>query len=141
MQIKEIMSQRLQRVQGDASVAGAASLMDRHDIGCLAVAKDKEEQIIGTLTDRDIVIRAIAAEKDPKTTSVSEIMTANPVFCQADESVEQVAQRMKAGKIRRIIVKDESGQPVGMVSLGDLAARAHSDELAGQVMEEVCSAP
>lgn len=140
MQIQEIMSPSLQRVRTDASVAGAAALMDKHDVGCLAVAND-EDQVVGTLTDRDIVIRAIAAEKDPKTTIVGEVMTSEPIFCRTDDDEKTVAARMKERKVRRLIVKDDDGHCVGMVSLGDLAARAHSDQLTGEVLDDVCNAP
>ena len=137
MQIQEIMTAALERIEADATVAEAAMLMDKHDVGCLAVVDNGA--IVGILTDRDIVIRAIAAGKDPKNIDVRETMTTDPVFCRTDDEVPTVAQRMEEKKIRRVIVRDENEIPVGMVSLGDIAARAHETALTGDVMEEVCS--
>mgnify|MGYP006302875409 FL=1 len=114
-------------------------LMDKHDVGCLAVVQDGD--VVGTITDRDIVIRALAAEKDPKTTAVREAMTTDPVFCHQEDTVETVAERMREQRIRRLIVKDENGIPVGMISVGDIAARAHEAEVTGTVLEDLCSTP
>ncbi len=136
MKVQEIMTETLEWVTPDNTVSEAAMLMDKHDVGCLAVSEGG--RVVGTVTDRDIVIRGIALEKDPRTTQVQEVMTSNPIFCRTDDDVETIAQRMKEQKIRRLIVQDGSGTPVGLVSLGDISARAHADELAGEVLEEVC---
>ena len=63
----------------------AAILIDRHDISCLAALQD--EKIIGAITDRDIIIRVIAAEKDPKSSTVREMTTNDPIFCRADNNM------------------------------------------------------
>jgi len=137
MNIQDIMTESLDEVEAGTPIADAAMRMKTDDVGCLAVVRNGE--VIGTITDRDVVIRAVAEGKDLPSTSVEEAMSAHPVFCRKDDSVETVAARMREQKIRRLIVQDESGRPAGMVSLGDLAARGHSTELTGEVMEEVCA--
>ncbi|NLF29545.1 MAG: CBS domain-containing protein [Planctomycetes bacterium] len=139
MNVQEIMTTTLEAVAPDSTVMEAAMMMDKHDVGCLAVMDGGE--VVGAVTDRDIVIRTVALGKDPRSTATSEIMTSNPVFCRTDDDVETAAHRMMEQKIRRLIVQDANGTPVGLVSLGDIAARAHQDELAGEVVEDVCSCP
>ena len=139
MKVNECMTQTLERIQADAPISEAARLMDGHDIGCLAVQQDS--QIVGVVSDRDIVVRSLAGEGDPKQLQVSQVMTTEPVTCSESDDVQTVAQRMKEKKVRRLIVLDVDGNPVGMVTLGDIAARGHQTESAGTVMEEVCSAP
>ena len=136
MNVEEIMTKQLEQVDIMATIQEAARLMKEHNLGCLAVAQDGE--IVGTITDRDIVIRILAADKDPQTSWVQEAMTSNPIFCRPEDTLETVAKRMEEEKIRRLIVQNEYGTAVGMVSVGDLAARGHCVELSGEVMEEVC---
>ncbi|MBS3820182.1 MAG: CBS domain-containing protein [Planctomycetes bacterium] len=139
MTIQDIMTATLERIETGATLSEAAMLMDKHDVGCLAVVQDGD--VVGTTTDRDIVIRALAAEKDPETTSVREAMTTDPVFCHKEDTVETVAERMREQRIRRLIVEDENGIPVGMISVGDIAARAHGTEMTGTVLKDLCSTP
>lgn len=136
MNVEEIMTKKLEQVDIMASIREAAELMKVHNLGCLAVAQN--EEIVGTITDRDIVIRILAVGKDPQSAWVQEAMTSNPIFCRTEDTVETVAKRMEEEKIRRLIVQNEQGAAVGMVSVGDLAARGHCVELSGEVMEEVC---
>ena len=136
MKVQEIMTTTLESVTSDTTVLEAATMMDKHDVGCLAVTEGG--RIVGVVTDRDIVIRAIALGKDPRSTATREVMTSNPVFCRTDDDIETIALRMTEQKIRRLIVQGANGTPVGLVSLGDIAARAHADALAGEVVEDVC---
>ncbi|NBB95620.1 MAG: CBS domain-containing protein [Planctomycetes bacterium] len=133
------MTATLEGIETGATISEAAMLMDKHDVGCLAVVQDGD--VVGTVTDRDIVIRAIAAKKDPKTTAVRKAMTTDPVFRHREDAVETVAERMREQNIRRLIVKDENGIPVGMISVGDIATRAHEAGMTGKVIEELCSTP
>ncbi len=95
--------------------------------------------MVGVLTDRDIVVRAIAESRDPQLTYVREVMTSEPFFLSQDQSVEAAALAMQDKRIRRLLVQDDQGDLVGIVSLGDLAAEAHRSELSGKTLEEVCS--
>lgn len=136
MQLKEIMSQNVRMIASTASVAEAAAEMSKADIGFLAVVNDK---IIGVVTDRDIVVRAIAEGRDPRQTSVDEIMTVDIFVLSPDDSVESAALAMQSRRVRRLLLQDDSGKCVGIVSLGDLAAAGQGRALTGQTLEEVCS--
>ncbi|MBD3334367.1 MAG: CBS domain-containing protein [Candidatus Eisenbacteria bacterium] len=138
MQIKEIMSTDLAGLDAKLNIVDAAKRMAKGDIGALIIVDGKN--VIGMATDRDLVTRVLAEGKDPEQTTIRDVMTGNPVTCRPDESVEEAGQRMKERKVRRLIVQDEQGTPVGMVSIGDLAARAGREGLTGEAMREIVEA-
>ena len=88
------------------------------------------------MTDRDITVRATAEGYDPEVAHVRDAMTASVLFCLEDETVEDAADRMTAGGVRRLVVLDEAKRLVGILSLDDLAARVDG-RLAGEVIEAV----
>jgi CBS domain-containing protein len=134
MKIKGIMTRSVEVMPADGSLQDAAARMKSHDIGALPVIEGG--RLVGLLTDRDIVVRAVSEGKDPNTT-VREVMTRDVVSCREEDSVEDVAHIMKERQIRRVVVLDASKQPVGIVSLGDLAVDTRDDALKGEVLEEV----
>lgn len=136
MKVKEIMSRNVEAVTANSNLVEAASKMARLDIGFLPVL---DGQVAGVVTDRDIVVRAIAAGKDPGQTTVGDCMTPDVEVVQDDQDVAEAAALMKQNQIRRVIVKDARGAFVGVLSLGDLAAAGHEVELSGQALEEVCT--
>ena len=101
------------------SAALAARLLARHNVGALPVCSSNG-QLQGLVTDRDIVLRCVAAESDPLATTVAWIMTKRPASVSPADDVRLAAQRMSAQQVRRLPVV-EKGKVVGMVSLGDLA--------------------
>jgi CBS domain-containing protein len=135
MKIKGIMTRSVEVMPADGSLQDAAARMKSHDIGALPVLEGG--RLVGLLTDRDIVVRAVSEGKDPRTTPVREAMTRDVVSCGEDDSVKDVAGIMKGRQIRRVVVLDASKQPVGIVSLGDLAVDTKDDALKGEVLEEV----
>lgn len=136
MNAQEIMTPAVEQIRPDSNLMEASMLMSNHDVGCLAVADNGD--VVGVITDRDIVVRAIAVGRDPKTTNAGDVMSENPVFCNTDDSIETIAARMEEYKIRRLIVLDADRTPVGVVTLGDLAARGHELQLSGEVEQEIC---
>lgn len=136
MLVQDVMTTSLDSIKADASVFEASRKMQKDDVGCLAVFE--KDEAIGLISDRDIVVRCVSLGSDPKKTKVRDVMSGNLISCQSDDTVETAARRMKEQKIRRLIVRDDHGTPIGVLSLGDLAARAHEKELVGAVMEEVC---
>lgn len=116
--IREVMTKDPQTLSQDASVVEAAKLMDQHDIGNIIVVRDS--QIWGILTDRDIVVRAIAEGRDPAKTKVGDISSEELTTLSPDETVDRAVELMRERAIRRLPVV-EGETPVGIVSLGDLA--------------------
>lgn len=135
MQVREIMSSHLQSVAPDASLSYAAQQMRDLDIGMLPVQADGE--IVGTLTDRDITIRATAAGADPNATQVGEIMTHDIFTCSAEDDLLQAARVMEDHQIRRLIVQDQSGKYVGMLALADIARHREMEDLGAEILTEV----
>ncbi len=106
-------------VPSTASVSEAASVMRESHIGDVLVMQDGK--LAGLVTDRDIVVRVVARARDPKTTLVGDVCTETLVTTHPDTRLEDVEKAMRAGAIRRLPVVNDSGEPVGMLSLGDLA--------------------
>lgn len=103
----------------DASLVEAAQVMRAQDIGHVLVATGG--RVVGVLTDRDITLRAVADGADPLTVSAQAICTPNPVMVAPDDAVSSAVSLMLEYAVRRLPVV-EDGQPVGMVTLRDVAA-------------------
>lgn len=119
LQVRDIMNQNVVSIEPGESAALAARLLARHNVGALPVCSPKGI-LQGIVSDRDIILRCVAAEEDPAALKVGEIMTRYPAAVNPQDDVRQAAQLMSAKQIRRLPVV-EQGQVVGMVSLGDLA--------------------
>jgi len=109
--------------------------MKKLDIGPLPVCGDND-RLLGLVTDRDIVIRAVADARDLQETKVQDIMTPDIEYCHDDHPVEHAARLMREKQIRRLAVLNSDNRLVGIVSLGDLATET-SEELAGNALEGI----
>jgi CBS domain-containing protein len=135
MKLKEIMTQEVEIVHTDDSVQTAAEKMRYRDIGFLPVYDG--EQLIGVLTDRDIVIRAMAEGVDPKKSLRQDWITKPVVSCYDDQDVDEAARLMEEHQIRRLVILGRDDERiVGVVSLGDLAKNV-DDKKSGEVLQEV----
>jgi CBS domain-containing protein len=122
--VEEIMTTNPRTVNVDDTVLQAAQLMRDNDIGDVIVVEDG--QVTGIVTDRDIVVRAVAEGRDSESTTVGEIATTEVQAIEPDASVDDTLRMMREHDIRRLpIVKN--GRPVGIVSLGDLAVEREPD--------------
>jgi len=119
MTVKELMTGRVITVGQDEPVLAAARLLKRHGLGALPVT-DASGRLRGLVTDRDIVLRCVAMESDPRTVCVREIMSRGIVTAGAEEPLEQAAQTMAREQVRRLPVTD-GGRLVGMLTLCDMA--------------------
>jgi len=135
MKVKEIMSTKVEMIQSNSTIIEAAKKMMSKDIGVLPV--QEETRIVGIITDRDIIVRAIAANLDPKTTKVSKIMSRQVSSCSQDEEVEDAAKIMETKQIHRLIVLDSDNKPVGIFSVGDIAMKTSDEHLTWEVMEKI----
>lgn len=135
MQVKDIMTRDVQVVSPDTSILDAARKMRAFDVGCLPVCKGN--RCVGVLTDRDMIIRAIAEGRDLQSTPVSDIMTTDIVACSEDDDISKVVKLMEDKQVRRVLILDEDRFPVGICSVGDLALDSGDLQLAGEVMHEV----
>lgn len=135
MRLEEVMTTDVETVTSDASLMEAAAQMKSLDVGLIPVCDG--EELKGTLTDRDITVRATAAGLDPSQTRVSEIMSTDVVYCFEDQEIEEAMSLMEARQIRRLPVLSREKRLVGIVSLGDLAVHAGQNELLGDTLKEV----
>lgn len=134
MKVSEVMASNVQMIGRADSLETAARLMREHDIGCVLVGS--EGKLEGMLTDRDIVLRAIAGERPLNQLTAADAMTANPIWCRADDTIKQAAVIMEDKRVRRLPVLDFQNRIVGVVSLGDICTHT-SHRLAGELIEEV----
>lgn len=125
MTIGALMTPDPRTVGPNDTLQQAAQAMDDLNVGVLPVCEDG--RLLGVLTDRDIVVRSTSAGQDPRTARVSEVMTTEPFSLQPDASVEDALRLMEEHQLRRMMVVDEAGALVGVVSLGDLAAAGMPD--------------
>jgi CBS domain-containing protein len=119
MKVSEIMSARPVTVGQNEPAAHAARLMKRHNLGALPVTDDAG-RLRGIVTDRDITLRCAAADVDPRSVPVRDIMSRGVMTVSPAEEVEAAARRMGDGRVHRLPVV-EAGRIVGMVSLSDMA--------------------
>jgi CBS domain-containing protein len=123
MKISEVMTAKPQVIKASESILKAAELLARNNIGALPV--EKEDKLIGMLTDRDIVVRVVAGGKDPAKTRVEDVVSDQVKYCYEDEDVEHVAENMHQLLVRRLPVMNRHKRLVGIVSIDDIQPRQH----------------
>jgi CBS domain-containing protein len=128
--LREIMTQKPVTVQVTDTVVAAARSMRDGNIGDVVVVDN--DQIQGILTDRDIVVRALAEGRDPARTTVGEICSRELTTLSPNDAIGDAEKTMRARAIRRLPVV-EGGRPVGIVSLGDLAVERNPDSTLGGI--------
>ena len=133
MKVNECMCKDVCFVKPDCKVYDAARIMCENHIGCIPVC-DNEKTVVGILTDRDIVLRTVACDKDVKSTNVSEIMSCYVCTCGWNEEVAEAENAMAKNQVRRIPVVDDNNKMVGILTMGDLA---HNDRELGK--QNVCT--
>jgi CBS domain-containing protein len=138
MKVGQLMTRDVECTRPDASVYEAARLMKDLDIGSLPV-RGERDQLVGILTDRDIVVRGVAEGHDPVMTRVQSVMTQKVVTVFDDQDVTDAVRLMEAHQIRRIVVVDRSSRIVGIVSLGDVALDGVDRRLVTETLERVSS--
>jgi len=132
MRIADAMTREVYMVTPDQNLIDAAKMMADCDCGILPV--EENDRLVGMITDRDIVVRALAQGKTG-TTSVREVMSQDVKYCFEDDDVSKVANNMADIQVRRLPVVDKDKRLTGIVSLGDIAntneAESATDALCG----------
>jgi CBS domain-containing protein len=135
MLVKEIMTMGIEMIDSDMSVCEAAKKMRSLGIGSLPVQQGN--QIVGIITKKDIVNRCVAEGCDSLSMEISEIMTKEIATCWEDETIEEAAAILEQNQLHRLLVMSNENEPVGMVSLGDMAVKAHDEHVAWEVLERI----
>lgn len=119
------------------SVAIAAQIMKRNDVGPVLVVSDHhEKRLVGIVTDRDLAVNVIADGRDAHTTRVDEVMSLNPICCREDEDTHRALQLMANHQIRRIPIVDQDNRLSGIVAQADIALHEDEKEV-GRVVEHI----
>jgi CBS domain-containing protein len=122
-------------VGSGTSVHDAALLMNEYKVGSLLVMSGK--QVVGIVTERDILVRIVVPGADPSRTAVGDIMTTEVICCRPHTSLDEARGVMKNRRIRHMPVLDEAQRLCGIVSIGDLNAyEAHDREVTIHILEE-----
>jgi len=117
--VRQAMTPHVEVVFAESTLREAAELMRAVDAGSLPVV-DAQSEVVGMVTDRDIVVRGLALGLSGDS-QVSEVMTARVYAIPEDETLREAVKRMRRHEVRRLVVLDERGRLVGVLSLGDLA--------------------
>jgi CBS domain-containing protein len=135
MQLRDIMTTAVQLTDPAMMLKDAAALMRDGDFGLLPVGEN--DRLVGTITDRDITVRAVAEGKDPGTTPVRDAMSKGIRYCFEDQTAEEAAELMSEAQIRRLPVLNRDKRLVGIVALADLATEAPTGEPSGTAIRGV----
>jgi CBS domain-containing protein len=131
MLVKDVMTKQVVTAAPEASIRDVARLMSESDTGVIPII---DGDLLGMVTDRDIVVRAVAEGLDSNT-SISEIMTAGIESCLEEDELKEAADRMSELQMRRLLVFNDAGMIAGILSLGDIAGI--NEEMAGVTLEEI----
>jgi len=136
MKVKDFMTNDIAFVTTDAKVSDVAKLMQENHVGSVPICNE-ENNVVGMITDRDIVLRNVANRKDPNQTPVTEIMTTDIVTVEPNTDIYKVSRIMAEKQIRRIPVV-ENNKIVGMVTIGDLTKDRNFDVEIANCLCDIC---
>jgi len=130
MLVKDIMTQEVVTIKPSATISEAATLMRQYDIGILPVVEG--ENVVGVITDRDIVTRSVAQNKP--NLSVSDCMSKSTIYANPTQNVKTAVKTMAAQQIRRVPVM-ENGALCGILSVSDIVRNGFDAEIANALCE------
>ncbi|MCU1288542.1 MAG: hypothetical protein JWN60_771 [Acidobacteria bacterium] len=138
MQVREIMTKNPASCTPEASLREIAQMMVEHDCGCIPVVENQAtKKPIGTITDRDIAVRAFTVGHNPSEMKASDIMTMGITTVSPETSVQECCDLMEDKKIRRMLVVDQGGKLSGIVAQADVAQYASDPSLIGDMVHEI----
>jgi predicted transcriptional regulator len=134
MQVSEVMHKGVNTVQINDSIKKVAALMKREDIGAVPVYKN--ERPVGFVTDRDIVVSCVA-HGHPADDPISHAMSREIISVRESEDLLSAARKMRENQVSRLLVVNESEEPVGMLTIQDLTKNIDNDELMSEVLTDI----
>ena len=124
--VAEVMTRGVRSMSPQDPVVMAAQAMDELNVGVIPVCEG--EKVVGMVTDRDIVVRGVAQQADTQSMKLADVMSTNVRCVHEDDDIDDVLSQMADAQIRRLPVVDKNEKLVGIVSLGDIAAKDPEDE-------------
>lgn len=134
MKVKEIMTRNIEVLDSNTSIQEAAEKMKELDVGYMPVTVGKD--VVGIITDRDVVVRVVAQGMIPEEARVVDGMTQELLACGEDDDIETAAKSMGKHKVRRLVVMDSDRKLAGVVSLRDMALNLEPQR-AGKMLAQI----
>jgi CBS domain-containing protein len=131
---QDVMTKNPTTCHEGSPVMDAAKLMESEGVGSIPVCEDGK--LVGIVTDRDIALRVVASGRDPKQTTIQDVMTRDVECVSADEPIDRALEVMESRQVRRIPVIDGGGKLVGIIAQADIA-RMGDDHATGEVVEAI----
>ena len=138
MNVREVMTPNPRTCQPNSTIQDAALIMRDEDTGAVPVVEGG--RVIGMVTDRDIVVRAVADGGEIERVTARQVMSASVLYCYESDNVAAVLRNMGENQVRRLPVVDRDKRLVGVVSLGDLSRAAH-EKASGSALREISEKP
>jgi CBS domain-containing protein len=132
--VRDAMTSNPRSIEPSTTVTEAARLMKTEDVGSLPIVDG--DQLVGMVTDRDVVIRVVAEGKDLQSTTVGEIASRDLVTVDPEQDLDEALRLMAQHQVRRLPVAEEDGRLVGILAQADVA-REGKDAKTGQVVQEI----
>jgi CBS domain-containing protein len=136
--VRDVMTERPRAVTPETPLSEVAELMETEDVGAVPVVEG--DRVVGIVTDRDIVVRAIAKGKDPRGMPTAEVSSRDLVTVNPDDDLSEALKLMAQYQVRRLAVTAEDERLVGVVSQADVALHA-KDKEAGELLEGISRQP
>lgn len=135
MLVRDIMTKSVDCASPGMTLIEASKKMKVDNVGALPVCEN--DRLIGMVTDRDIVVEALAEGLDPNNTTVGHIVSSPIIWCFDDQPIEEAAQLMESKQVRRLVVLDRGKKISGILSLADIATRVQDRILPGEILAYV----
>ena len=132
--VKDLMTSNPRSIDSEKSVAYAAKMMRDENVGLAPIVRG--DQLVGTVTDRDITIRVVAEGKNPESTKVTEIASTELVTVTPQQDLDEALRLMAKHQVRRLPVVENGGRLVGVVAQADVARNA-DDSRTGELVEQI----
>ena len=132
-QIRDVMTSNPTTVERSTSILEAAKVMAGEDVGPLPVTDGG--RLVGIVTDRDVVVRVLAEERDPQSTTVGDICSSDLVTVTPEDELDQALRKMASAQVRRLPVV-EGDRIIGIVAQADVARQA-PEQQTGEIVEEI----
>jgi CBS domain-containing protein len=137
--VREAMHEGCECIRESQTLLDAAKRMEELDIGVMPICGD-DERLKGMITDRDIVVKALAQGKDPARTRAGDLAQGRLVWVGADASFEEALSLMREHAVKRLPVMDDNKRLCGIVTEADIATHAPGQKT-GELIEAIASAP
>ncbi len=135
MQVRDVMSREVQATTPHTSLREAAELMKELDVGPLPVCDGA--RLIGMITDRDIIVRAVADGQDCFEGKVRDVMSMDVAFCREEDDITVATRLMREKQVRRLPVLDRDQRLIGIIALSDVALNTGDTQAAAQTLQAV----